>query len=632
MIVELLVVAKMVCPVPAAGVSADGSMLQAKSAKISYIRESFETWQPVYFNLDPSSGSGAWLQSPVQSASYISPQAGADGGHGAEFDSWDYYAGTSGDMISIPVDLSSASSPVLSFYFWNHTDQTGYGNSDYTVVSISNDGGTSWNILDTLSGDVDTWTYHSYSLNGYIGDTVLVKFTGYSDYGGSNMGIDMVVIGEIPDYDAAINNILLPSVYNNVSDFSPGCVVSSLGKMTLQNFYVYAEAYHNGILVYKDSVLIDSLPSDTKDTANFSTFTPDSGYLYSFKFYTVYSGDGFANNDSMSITSAFYYTDRVVIGELITNTGCAPCKPANDTLDLIFPDYQDNLALIRYHAWWPSSNDPFYTYNVSENVARINYYGADYAPHFHIDGVVDGDADRDSWREMIESEIQKKAPIEINTWGNVSANYGGFTGSLEVSLKFTGEPMDTNLYLRVALVENGIRYSASNGQTVFYQVFRKMYPDTVGIGVVYSGLGDTISQTVPFAIDSTDAANFNEDSLEFVIFVQGDDTKEILQGAKVAFGDLTGVKENSRVEHIFRLENVGFENGVVNVKYSVPQEGEIVFNIYDNSGRRVKRVSTRSSRGEHVIYIKDRRLKRGVYFIEAEYNRLRTVKKFVITK
>ncbi len=631
MIVTLLLVSKMICPVPYMGSTNGIHKSHNKVVKMSYVRESFEEWTPAFFTLNPSMGSGAWLQSPLTSENYISPQAGADGEHAAEFDSWDYNSGVSGDLISVPVDLSSATSPILSFYFWNHTDQTGYGNSDYIVVSISNDGGGSWSILDTLSGDVDTWTYHSYSLNGFIGDTVIVKFTGYSDYGGSNMGIDMVVIGDVPDYDAAVSSIISPYSYNDVSAVSPACVVASLGNLTLYNFYVYAEAYHNGIIVYKDSVLIDSLPSGSKDTVSFSSFNPDSGYLYDFNFYTGYSGDGFPYNDTMGIVSAFYYSDRTVVGELITNTGCTPCKPANDTLDQIFPDYPDNLVLIRYHAWWPSSSDPFYTYNATENAARINYYGADYAPHFHIDGIVDGDADRDNWRSMIETEMQKKAPLKISV-GGWFADSAGFSGMLEVHLKFTGEPMDTNLYLRVALVENGIRYNASNGQTVFYQVLRKMYPDTMGIALMYPGLGDTISQTVPFIIDSTDTANFDEDSLEFVVFVQGDNTKEILQGTKIAFSDLVGVKENRKAERTFDIDNVSFEKGAILVKYSVPLGGEVIFNIFDNSGRRIRQMRVGTDKGEHVIHIKDRRLKSGIYFMEAEYNGQKTIKKFVIMR
>ena len=159
------------------------------------------------FSLSPSSGAGAWLQSPVISADYISPPNGASGEHAAEFDSWDYSSGVSGDMISVPIDLSTATSPVLSFYFWNHTDLTNYGNSDYVLVHISIDGGTTWTLVDSLYGDVDDWTFHSYDLTSYIGDTVIVRFRGVSDYGGSNMGIDEVVLGQTPDYDAAITKV-----------------------------------------------------------------------------------------------------------------------------------------------------------------------------------------------------------------------------------------------------------------------------------------------------------------------------------------------------------------------------------------------------------------------------------------
>ncbi len=258
-IVFLLIIAKMVCPNTVQVNKPSGSAIIPQAVKTSYIKESFETWPPSTFTLSPSTGTGAWMQSPVVSADYISPSVGAAGEHAAEFDSWDYTSGTFGDMISEPIDLSTATSPVLSFYFWNHTDLAGYGNSDYVLVHISNDNGTTWTLIDSLYGDVDNWTFHSYDLSSYIGDTIIVRFRGFSDYGGSNMGIDEVTLGQTPDYDAAIVKIINPVEYDSVHAITPQVVVSSEGLNELTNFYVYVEANHSGIIVGGHPILIRSM-------------------------------------------------------------------------------------------------------------------------------------------------------------------------------------------------------------------------------------------------------------------------------------------------------------------------------------------------------------------------------------
>ncbi len=629
MFVLLLILAKFSCVNPANAAQHKKFLISQKSSKASYAKESFENWPPASFSLSPQSGNGAWLQSPVISADYISPQTGAEGQHAAEFDTWDYSSGVSGDMVSIPIDLSSATNPLLSFYFWNHTDETGYGNGDSVIVFISVDNGADWSVLDVLKGNVDIWTQHSYNLTAYIGDTIEIKFEGVSDYGGSNMGIDEIVLGEVPPYDAALKEVLVPYEYDSVHSIQPSVIVSSEGTSTLTDFYVFAEAAHNGNSVYRDSMHITSLASGNVDTVIFKQFTPDSGYYYDFLFYTQYPGDGFTLNDSARIKSRFYYSNRIVVGELTTNAGCDPCKPANDSLDNIFPDYPNKLALIRYHCWWPSNTDPFYQYNVSGNTARVNYYGADYAPHFHIDGIVDGKINKDEWRGMLESEMNKKSPVAMSIAGSYDDIGGG--GELSITLKFTGEPTDTLLRLRVALVENGLQYNASNGQTVFYQVFRKMYPDVNGTTINYHSLGEVVGVNVPFTLDT---AHFDEDSLAFVAFLQSDETHKILQGAKISLSELAGIGTQRNSNCSFRIIDFSII-GHKALKFAcmVTHPGHIKLSIYDGAGRVIKEMTQEHvSSGLNRFTENIKKYKNGVYFLQVEYDNAKLTKRFVIAK
>ena len=623
----LFLIVSLVKPIPV-DVKISSEPLRLKEAIGSFILEDFEIWPPGTFTLDPASGTGAWQQSPLTSAYYISPQEGASGQYGAEFYVWGYYIGVTGDMLSYPVDLVGATSPEFSFYFWNHTDLTVYGNDDSTIVSISTDGGGSWSTLGIYKGDVDNWTKHTHDLSSHIGDTVIIRFRGISDYGGSDMGIDMVLIGQRPQLDAGVARILNPDDYTTpTTPFIPSCEITSLGIDTVYDFYAYLQVDSMGTLIHRDSVLIDTLFSEKNDTIQFPQMTLSSDFYYAFIYFTLLPGDGYSLNDTVSAITRCYTSDRMVIGELATNTSCGPCQPANDTLDQIFPDYPDNLALVRYHAWWPSSADPFYQYNIPENEARVNYYGADYVPHFYIDGDVDVGSGRNTWRDFIEHEILKPSPLEVI----VSGVYMSYidAGTLYVSVNATGEPVESNLFLRYCLVENGIRYNAPNGQTIFHQVFRDMFPNTSGVVIGDLHYGEVFVDTQAFTVD---AATINEDSAEIVVFVQSDDNKHILQGGRMTL--LAGVDEEPLDKESLRILNippiiVRESNG--EIKFILESSAYVNVSIYDITGRmRMNLIEGKLVAGIHTLSIESEKLTSGLYFISFSYNNERQMRKVVI--
>ena len=622
-----LLMLSLIKPIPI-DVKRSSESLILKRVMSSYLIEDFEVWPPVTFTLDPASGAGSWQQSPVENHIYISPQVGASGEHGAEFDCWSYAPGVTGDLVSAPVDLVGATSPQLSYFFWNLTDYWGYGNNDSTIVSISTDNGGSWINLMILKGDIDDWTQYTHDLSSYIDDTVIVRFRGISDYGGTNMGIDSVELGKRPSNDAGIAVILSPDDYTDpITPFTPSCEVTSVGTDTVYNFYAYLLIDSMGVVIHRDSLLVDTLFHGKNDTMEFSQFSLSPDFYYEFIYFTGLSGDEYSLNDTTSTITRCYTSERMVIGELTTSSTCGPCRAANDTLDDIFADYPDNLALIRYHAWWPSpGNDPFYLYNISENQTRIYYYGADYAPHLHLDGDVDAGSARNSWRDLIESEILKPSPLEVIVSG-VYMSYAD-AGSLYVSVNATGEPIESNLNLRYCLVENGIQYNAPNGQTVFYQVFRDMFPNTNGVDIGELHYGGIFVDTQAFTVD---VANINEDSAEIVVFVQDDDNKHILQGGRMTL--LSGVREESRDKESFEILNIpsiiiGADS---EIKFYLESPHHVNVSIYDITGRMRKNlIEGKMNPGVHTLKIDTERLNPGLYFVLFNYDGNKEIKKLVV--
>lgn len=212
-------------------------------------------------------------------------------------------------------------------------------------------------------------------------------------------------------------------------------------------------------------------------------------------------------------------------------------------------DLETYFVAIRYHIWFPSPADPFFLYNQSENTERNNYYGNGYAPHFFIDGIIDGEADLNAWESMIQNEAENSSPLIMNITGSydLDARSGQFT----VSLFAEEDPGQLNLRLRIALTESDIYWPAPNGGATHNQTFRDMIPSTSGQSMTISE-GETVEYTFDFETTSP----LDPDNCMLVAFVQSDQNREILQGAMVAVPDLipTGIDDEIEIPKSLALE------------------------------------------------------------------------------
>jgi hypothetical protein len=193
------------------------------------------------------------------------------------------------------------------------------------------------------------------------------------------------------------------------------------------------------------------------------------------------------------------------------------------------------LAVIRYHASWPSSTDRYYTYNSSENTARISYYPPDtdgnyYTPYMWIDGDVRGN-NQGNWRTQIASEKAVSAPLDIQLGGTY--NSATRTGNLTIRIIATGAISYSDLKLRLATTESDLHYTAPNGTTVHDQTFRDMFPNTTGLTVTIA-LGETLTFNQAFSYPRP----LIEKNCTIVAFVQSQASRRILQGAKITLNQL----------------------------------------------------------------------------------------------
>jgi len=216
------------------------------------------------------------------------------------------------------------------------------------------------------------------------------------------------------------------------------------------------------------------------------------------------------------------YTKHVLLEE-VTNNGCPSCPPADAEFDTIIARHgSSGVYGIKYHAWWPNSSDPFYLYNMSENRARINYYGVNYTPHLFVNGNIDGRYQYSTWENLTLNELGSVTPINLT----LEINYDDAhrTGYMITTIEADRAVNYNNLKLRYAIVESNIHFTSPNGERVHNYVFRDMLPNVNGTPISIDS-GQIVVDTQAFTVDTL----WVIPNCEFLVFLQDDNTKAILQ-------------------------------------------------------------------------------------------------------
>ena len=216
---------------------------------------------------------------------------------------------------------------------------------------------------------------------------------------------------------------------------------------------------------------------------------------------------------------------RIVLLEEATNASCSPCAQNNPNLQAFFQSHFGGVISVRYHASWPGA-DPMYSLNPTESTARIvTYYGINGVPNYLMDGTNYGvPSDALGMVGQMNQDLEMDAPVKIKVDANIDAD------SVRATITLTGvAPVtQTNLRFRIAIIERMIQYATppgSNGEKVFPDVMRDMYPDPDGYTVSSINPGDEIVYHVSQAVN----AAWNWQDLAVVGWLQSDATKEVIQ-------------------------------------------------------------------------------------------------------
>jgi hypothetical protein len=250
---------------------------------------------------------------------------------------------------------------------------------------------------------------------------------------------------------------------------------------------------------------------------------------------------------------------RIVLMEVVTNSGCGNCAVSNEIMNRFYENYFGGVISVRYHASWPDISDPMFQADSVDNNARTDYYGVTYTPQYFMDGVSKGAAEDEErmFREM-NNDLIKKAPVWIDIDADITAD------SVKFNVIITAyENIDSgNLRLRTAIVERLKQFTVppgANGEKDFPDVMRKMLPDFNGIDFPSMQRGNSATYSFTCAVNPI----WNWKDLAVVAWIQDDNTKNIIQSniniptviIEPEQDDFLVVQQNQTITNYFKIKN-----------------------------------------------------------------------------
>lgn len=334
------------------------------------------------------------------------------------------------------------------------------------------------------------------------------------------------------------------------------------------------------------------------------------------------------------VTQQGFAFDNFVLGSrsqnvLLENFVNMNDQNSNEVIELILDKKSEKFApdVIRvdYHTNFPYQNE-FNGNNSFDISSRVLYYGVNNVPY----SIVNGNRFNNLSSFLSDSNIIKsslKYPLfDITSDLSIVDN----KVKADVKLKSLYEYGNDNsqLDVQVLVVERDLTNIQSlTGKTSFDYVARKFLPDASGNQFFGKWLKDETKNTISL---EWEIASFvkNKDNLGVVIFVQDNETKEVLQSnyygpnkyVTTVLGPITKTDINIKFDDFGIYPNPASHNVNIclisnkeNIKVGIMKD----FVMFDLLGNVVKTGCLNFSEGNHKLNISD--LSEGVYFMKIDH-------------
>jgi thiol-disulfide isomerase/thioredoxin len=362
-------------------------------------------------------------------------------------------------------------------------------------------------------------------------NNVVIMFEG-TNGNGNNLWLDNFSFGTRYNNDLTITSIglkdknyLMPGVTSTT--FAPVVNVLNSGRLTNSGGTITMTDQGS----YNSTKTIPSVAGGSTTTVTFDPVTFNINTSKNLKVYITWATDENHANDTVNQTTVFLQgVQKNILFEAHTATTCGPCASQNPSLDAFIQQHFDSIVAIKYHVWWPALGDSMYNENIPQARIRTHYNSISAVPTLTVDGVhqqVSGYTTTSNLLTPFNTRRSLASPIGISV---TDTRLAGDTIKATITLNVVSAlPSGIDYRLRIAAIERKKTYSVppgSNGETVFYDVFRRMYPSTSGISVNYS----PGTYTVEYKYKRS--ALWVDSMLYTAVFIQDEYTHEVINCAK----------------------------------------------------------------------------------------------------
>lgn len=355
-----------------------------------------------------------------------------------------------------------------------------------------------------------------------------------------------------------------------------------------------------------------------------ATWTPSTTGTYTLKVWLSNlngsNSDGNPTNDTatLSIQVVPALATRYPLYETFTSSTCSNCPQSNATLEGVFSNNPGEYNSIKYPMDWPGAGDPYYA---AEFDVRRSFYNITSISRTMID------AGFNEWGiDMTQSTFDEYQNIPC--FVEMNATFSRFSKSIETTIEI--DPLininSNNLRLFAAIYsEKDTANVASNGQTEFLHVVKKMMPTATGKPIPALTSGNSVTHTLSYTFNGDyrlpyNAAPQNRIDLNFehcvedfstlgvIAWLQDINTNEIFQSVDATY--TIGQYENSLASKIEVYPNPTTD--VLFVEGDFSEEATV--RLVDIAGREFVRTQADFT-GGHRVEISTATLAPGTYLL-----------------
>ena len=440
-------------------------------------------------------------------------------------------------LITDVIDLSGYSVMHATFktFYYGATYQ---GATEVAEFLYSTNGGATWTSIGTLDPAGD-WETQWIDVTAACGNANVQFAFNYQDGGGwlYGLGIDDFALFAPYNFDVAMESLNMPTTLGlNNAPFTFEGTLRNYGGATITSATINYSV-NGGTPVTESLSGLSIAPYDTYTWTHTTAWNPSTTGTYSVDFYALPINGTFDQNTSndnlnVSLEVLTATADRVVLAEEFTSSTCGPCASFNPGYKQLLDANSANtetgrVTSVKYQMNWPSpGNDPAY-----------NQEAADRRVAYGISGVPDVVY---SGSNIPTSQANIDIVKDVPSLANLSAEWSATGNYIQCDATVNAlADLGSNVVLHMAMIEKQINHSIqTNGETVFYHVFRKFMDGSNGHSMSNMTAGNTYTHYANSTI-SVNAAPaqgsfdfwIGTSNMDVIVWLQNTTTGEVLQSA-----------------------------------------------------------------------------------------------------